>query len=171
MNKKDQRVYNPVKISDALGKLKKKLYSGFNKSEFIVNTKWKEIVGDLFSEYRQPEKIHFINYNENKESKNEYEGILHVKIANAAALEFQHFNNKIIEKINSYLGYRAITKIVLHQVPNVKKIPYNLSISKGKKNMTINEKNVIKKTTSKIKNKDLEKALIKLGESVITYKR
>ena len=37
--------------------------------------------------------------------------------------------------------------------------------------MTINEKNVIKKTTSKIKNKDLEKALIKLGESVITYKR
>ena len=61
MNKKDQRVYNPVKVSDALGKLKKKLYSGFNKSEFIVNTKWKEIVGDFFSEYRKPEKIHFIN--------------------------------------------------------------------------------------------------------------
>ena len=54
MNKKDQRVYNPVKVSDALGKLKKKLYSGFNKAEFIVNTKWKEIVGDFFSEYSQP---------------------------------------------------------------------------------------------------------------------
>ena len=33
----------------------------------------------------------------------------------AAAVEFQHFQNKIIEKINSFFGYEAIHGIKIHQ--------------------------------------------------------
>ena len=32
---------------------------------------------------------------------------LHVNVSPAAAIEFQHFQDKIIEKINSYFGYKA----------------------------------------------------------------
>ena len=34
----------------------------------------------------------------------------------AAAVEFQHFQDKIIEKINSYFGYKAIKGIKIHQL-------------------------------------------------------
>ena len=40
---------------------------------------------------------------------------LHVNVTPAAALEFQHFQDKIIEKINSYFGYKAIKGIKIHQ--------------------------------------------------------
>ena len=51
-----------------------------------------------------------------KLESSEWENTLHVNVTPAAAVEFQHFQNKIIEKINSFFGYKAIHKIKIHHL-------------------------------------------------------
>lgn len=45
---KDSRKNRPQKISETLGKITKNLTANFGKHEFIINSKWDEMVGDFF---------------------------------------------------------------------------------------------------------------------------
>ena len=44
-------------------------------------------------------------------------GTLHICVSGALALELQHLQPQVIERINGYFGYRAIARIALHQGP------------------------------------------------------
>lgn len=44
-------------------------------------------------------------------------GTLHIRVSGALALELQHLQPQVIERINSYFGYRAVGRIALHQGP------------------------------------------------------
>ena len=71
--------------------------------------------------------------------------------------------DKIIEKINVYFGYKAISSLKIKQNFISSKI-----ISKNKpqnEKMKIN-KAEIKKEANKIKNKNLENSVVKLGISI-----
>ena len=79
----------------------------------MVKNSW-----SYFTEYSEPKQI--INLPEAKNDLGEtvYKKYLNVSVAPSAALEFQHFKDKIIEKINSYFGYKAIIlRIQQHYVP------------------------------------------------------
>ena len=81
------------------------------------------------------------------------------------AVEFQHFQNKIIEKINSFFGYKAIHGIKIHQ-KLINKINH-LNKNKNKYNKDLKNKKIeIKNTTTKINDKELEESLISLGLSI-----
>ena len=88
-----------------------------------------------------------------------------MRVSPAAAVEFQHYKGAIIEKINSFFGYKAITDLRLQQnfIPE-KKIKGNV----GASNQTISEeeKISIKNEIDSIKNKDLEKSIVNLGASI-----
>ena len=156
----------PIRISETLPDINKNITKKYGKLEFIIFSKWKEMTGDFFNEFSEPDRLNIIPDNR----ENIYQGILHINILSSAALEFQHFNNKIIDKINSFLGYKAITKIVLHQVSNLKK-PIKSSLNeKSIESLDKNDESILKKTTSTIKGKDLESALLKLGESILKNK-
>ena len=81
-------------------------------------------------------------------------------------MEFQHFKNKIIEKINGYFGYKAISDIKIFQnfSPNFSD-KTNFKIRKQKDMKYLKDK--LKKQTKNIKNKDLEESVVKLGISII----
>ena len=81
-----------------------------------------------------------------------------------------HLNDKIIEKINSYFGYKTVSKIVLHQVPYIKKRRKTSKNTKEKNEVNEYDEIILKKTTSVITRKKLEKALLKLGKSILTNK-
>ena len=49
-------------------------------------------------------KITSIPVFSNTKEETIYEKYLHVNVTPSAAVEFQHFQNKIIEKINSFFG-------------------------------------------------------------------
>lgn len=168
---KNERNNRPQKISKTLGKITKNLISKFDKDEFIIHSKWDEMVGNFFSEYSEPIKLDKNHIH----SEHEFDGIsktvLHVNIVGPAALEFQHLNNKIIDKINSFFGYRAVSKILLHQVPYLQKTKNKSKTKKIIKHLNEDQRTVLKKTTSGISSKKLEKALLKLGESIITGKK
>ena len=118
MNKKNnsaKRSFVPQIFGDTLKKINRRFSSKFNKLDFIIRSKWPEIVGSYFKSYSEPINISSVADYENEYGETIYKNHLNVSVAPAAAIEFQHFKDKIIEKINSYFGYKAIEDIKIQQ--------------------------------------------------------
>ncbi len=75
---------------------------GFAESEIL--TRWAEIMGPEFSARSAPEALKF--------SKGaSMEATLIIRTDGSTALELQHLESLILERINTYYGYRAVAKI------------------------------------------------------------
>lgn len=44
-------------------------------------------------------------------------GTLHIRVSGVLALELQHLQPQVIQRINGYFGYQAIARLALHQGP------------------------------------------------------
>ena len=119
-NEVSKRTFVPKSIGESLQKINQKFSNKFGKIDFVIHVKWNQIVGPFFANHSEPMKISSIK--DFIEDKNEYilSNYLHVSVSSAAAVDFQHFKDKITEKINSYFGYKAIKGIKIHQnfIPN-----------------------------------------------------
>lgn len=69
-------------------------------------TDWPSIVGQQLASRTQPDKLVF------PRGKRE-DATLHVRAMGAIALELQHLEPIIIEKINGFFGYRAVSRLRL----------------------------------------------------------
>ena len=162
---KSNRKYKPMKISDSLRGINQKFLYKFGKLDYIIHAKWAEIVGSFFVQHSEPRKISSILQSTNEKGEAIYEKYLHVNVTPSAAVEFQHFQNKIIEKINSFFGYKAIKGIIIHQ----KIIKTDIIINKkNNENFTDSNQKIqeIKKSTVKISDKNLEQSIVNLGLSI-----
>ena len=162
---KKNRNFKATKIGDSLRKVNQKFLYRFGKLDYIIYTKWAEIVGSFFIHHSEPQKISSIPQSTDEDGKNINENYLHVNVTPSAAVEFQHFQNKITEKINSYFGYKAIKGIKIHQ----KLVKEGKSLNKiNKVNFVNKDKKIqeIKKTTPSINDKDLEQSIVNLGLSI-----
>ena len=166
-NKQDssKRTFTPLSIADSLRNVNKKFLYKFGKLDYTIHAKWSEIVGSFFVHHSEPQKISSIAKPTNEEGDTLYDRFLHVNVSPAAAVEFQHFQDKIIEKINSYFGYKAIKGIKIHQLLvktdqyDLKQRNINLIDSKEKKL-------AIKRSAPTLSNKELEESIVNLGFSI-----
>jgi hypothetical protein len=78
---------------------------GFSESDII--TRWSTIVGPMLAEHSLPERMRFRTDG----------GTLQIIVNGAFALEMQHLQPVIIERINSYFGYNAVIRLSFRQVP------------------------------------------------------
>jgi len=161
----NNRNFKPVKISESLKTINQNVLYKFGKLDYIIHAKWPDIVGVFFIQHSQPKKITSIPEHPNENEEIIYKKYLHVNVTPAAAVEFQHFQNKIIEKINSFFGYQAIHGIKIHQKLVKKNNHLDKYRNKHNKNFK-NKKIEIKNTTTKINDKELEESLINLGLSI-----
>jgi len=81
---------------------------GFSAVEIITN--WREIVGPDLANEASPDRLAFPRGARSQ-------GTLHVTAPGAVALEIQHLEPLIIERVNTYLGYGAVCRIALTQGP------------------------------------------------------
>jgi len=162
---KPNRNFVPVSIADSLRIINKKFLYKFGKLDFIIHSKWGDIVGKFFVNHSEPQRITSVASSVNESGETIYDRYLHVNVSPAAALEFQHFQDKIIEKINSYFGYKAIKGIKIyqhyHQKNNTQNIKKNLNLITLEKN-----KSEIQKSTPSLSNKKLEESIVNLGLSI-----
>ena len=160
-----KRTFVPKKLGDTLSKINKNYSSKFGKIEFIILSKWTQIVGSFFADHSEPDKISRITEEFNEFDEPIYKNFLHVRVSPAAAVEFQHYKDTIIEKINSYFGYKAISDLRLQQnfVPE-KKIKNNINLYD--QDLSEEEKVSIKSEINNIKDKELEKSIVNLGASI-----
>ena len=162
---KPNRKFIPVSIAESLKTVNRRFLYKFGKLDYTIHAKWPEIVGSFFVQHSEPRKISSILQSTNEKGESIYEKYLHVNVTPSAAVEFQHFHNKIVEKINSYFGYKAIKGIKIHQQLIKRE---NIVTKKNNVNFTnIKQKTrEIKNTISKINDKDLEQSIVNLGLSI-----
>ena len=159
------RKFLPISISDSLKTINRKFLYKFGKLDYTIHAKWGDIVGSFFVNHSEPLKITSVPKSTDENGETIYERNLHVNISPAAAIEFQHFQDKILTKINSYFGYKAIAGIKIHQQYFKKN-----EINKYIKNVNLIEiemdKKKILKLTPKLNNKKLEESIVNLGLSI-----
>ena len=95
---------------------------------------------------------------------------MQIKTTSAAALELQHYKDVVIERINSYCGYKAITQIKILQVPHISNKEEVNSKRKQRISLEKNDSVILEKFTSNIGSKKLKKTLLKLGKSALSEK-
>ena len=164
-NSESKRTYVPKKIGETLARINKNYSSKFGKIEFLILSKWTQIVGSFFADHSEPDKISRTTEEFNEFDEPIYKNFLHVRVSPAAAVEFQHYKDTIIEKINSYFGYKAIADLRLQQnfIPK-KKIKNNINLYDQE--LSEEEKVSIKSEINNIKDKELEKSIVNLGASI-----
>jgi hypothetical protein len=70
---------------------------------------WAAIVGDSLAAECAPQRL--------ARGPDGTGGTLHVRVTGPLALELQHLEPLVIERINGYFGYRAVARLTLHQGP------------------------------------------------------
>ena len=120
-------------------------------------------MGTFFADHSEPDKISRVTEEFNELDEPIFKNFLHVKVSPAAAVEFQHYKDTIIEKINSFFGYKAIADLRLQQnfIPKEK---VNNKLNDGK--ISAEEKEKIKNEIAVIHDEELQKSIVNLGASI-----
>ena len=79
-------------------------------AEIEVVSRWQTIVGPVLAARCLPERIVFPRGDNTG-------GTLHIRADGAFALELQHFAPVVIDKINTFYGYRAVERLKITQGP------------------------------------------------------
>ena len=158
-NEESKRAFVPKTIGDSLKKINRDFSNKYGKIEYLIIAKWPKIVGQFFANHSEPNKISRIPDGENDTGDVIYSNYLHINVSPVAAVEFQHFKDKIIDKINSYFGYKAISNIRLKQ-NFIPKKNYTKQ-QNSNKNISLDKLEI-----KNINNKELEKSLEKLIQSI-----
>ena len=165
INKKESnRTFVPKKIGETLTNVNRKYSSKFGKNEFLIFSKWLQIVGKFFADHSEPDKISRVPEGFNELDEPIFKNFLHVRVSPAAAVEFQHYKDIIIEKINSFFGYKAIVDLRLQQnfIPKTKID----NIEKNEMKISEKEKEIIKNEIEAITDKELQNSIVNLGATI-----
>ncbi len=123
--------------------------NGYNYSEIVG--KWKSLVGKDISDFAHPKSI--------KISKNQKNGILILQVKRGNEITIEYSKKEIIEKINSFFGYKLIGQIKLETANSeTKKIKDKGQIKKFSYDF--------EKKIKEIKNKEIRKSLSNLLNSM-----
>ena len=132
---------------------------GFMQSRLI--TEWPMIVGERISEQTVPQKLVFARgYRK--------DAILHLRVASGFALELQHIAPQVVERINSFFGYSAISTLKYLQGPISTKAQHRRIVSTR---LSVREERLLESDLLAINDPGLHRALLKLGRSVRQFEQ
>jgi len=122
--------------------------NGYNYLEII--SKWKLLVGDDISNFCYPKSIKMKHGNKN--------GILILAVERGNEITIEYSKKEIINKVNSYFGYKLINEIRLNTFNSVNK--------KKEKNITNKSTEKMKEKINGINNESIKNSLSQLIDIV-----
>ena len=122
--------------------------SGYNYSEII--SKWNMLVGKDISSFSYPKSI--------KMTKGDTNGLLVLAVKRGNEITVEYSKKEIINKINSYFGYKLINEVKLQTI--------NSEGSKAKKNTREKFSKNFDEKINKIKNKNIRNSLSQLLKTI-----
>ncbi len=131
---------------------------GFAHADIL--SRWQVIVGPTLYDVSSPERL---TYSKNKNA----EATLKVRVSPGHAPEFQHFEPLIIERINSFFGYRAVARLKIIQAP-VRREKKVLKTAPLKPSEAQN--NWLEASLKGVEDDELKESLKALGTALITRK-
>lgn len=127
---------------------------GFIQTELLI--RWSSIIGPEISAHCCPEKL-----TDSAGRNFETEGAtLTIRVDGGVAIELQHLEPQLIERINRYFGYAAVRKIKLVQGPLGDQ---PIKTRRQKKLLTHVERGSVATAVSEIHNSHLRDSLLSLG--------
>lgn len=123
----------------------------------LAAAEWASIVGDRLAATCFPERV--------VPTPGGQGGVLHVRIASGTiGLELQHLEPVIVERINTYFGYRAIARLKLVHRP----IPSKEPAAPPNAVLTAADERTIELSVAEIEDPHLRQALRGLGRRVLS---
>jgi hypothetical protein len=112
MNKPSRPFAKPLR--EIAGKIVGETFTrqGFASAELV--TRWSDIVGMEIAAHSEPIKIQWTRPADGEAAE---PGALVLRVEGPAAIEIQHLANVICERVNQFLGWRAVARIALRQAP------------------------------------------------------
>ncbi len=101
------RIGRPRAVAAVLPKVTAKALGKRGFAVAAVITDWAEIMGPALAADTVPRRIAFPRDRSGG-------GTLHLSATGAIATELQHLEPQILERINGYLGFHAVTRLVIH---------------------------------------------------------
>jgi hypothetical protein len=126
---------------------------------------WPEIVGERLAAFTQPLKIEWKRKAPHADPETRPEpATLVIRVESAFALELQHMAPTIIERVNTYYGWRCIGKIVLKQGP-VRRVEKKRPAVPA---LTPADREKVDRAVQPIEEEGLRAALDRLGQAVVS---
>jgi hypothetical protein len=128
---------------------------GFASAELV--TRWTEIVGAEIAAHSEPMKIQWTRPAEGEERE---PGTLVLRVQGPAAIEIQHLGEVICERVNRFLGWRAVARLAFRQAPlrrGERKRPRGADPAAATR---------VAQSLSGIRDDDLKSALARLGAAI-----
>lgn len=164
---KEHTLEDLTSVSKTIMPLAKQLLGAKGMLEMEILSNWTAIVGKELAQYSLPQKISF-----RKDERSN--GTLELLVLSGAfAMEIQHRESQILNKINTYFGYDAVAKLKIIQ----NSCPENFLFTKKpidnvKKNLVSPEEhNYITEIIKDVDNNELRRHLEILGEAVLGSKK
>jgi hypothetical protein len=115
-------VAGPRAVGSFVPKLTQKSFERYGFATAAVLTDWPAIVGPQLAAWTQPERLRWPRLPGNRSEAAAETGpsggaTLHLRVSSARALDVQYGAAQILERINGYFGYRAVTELRIVQAP------------------------------------------------------
>ncbi len=146
---------SPRALAATLPKVTKPVLQKHGGAYAALIGEWANIVGPALAEVSLPEKL--------SPAPNRLGGSLTVRVAGGAATEFQHMAPQVIERINTFLGFAAVTRLKLVQAPLPGRRPVRKTPPRPVPPAT---RAAIASRTAEIEEPGLRDALTRLGEAI-----
>lgn len=128
---------------------------GFQDARLI--NKWESVVGPMLSAHTAPTKI---VYPRGKRR----DGALHLTVDNSAfALELQHLEPQMLERINTFFGYRAVGHIRITQGVLAERV---VTAAPPERHLSEAERKRLEGRTAVVADAELRSALTQLGTAI-----
>ena len=152
----------PRALAATVDRITKPLFGRRGFAEGAVIGGWPSVVGTELAEHTSPERIVF-------GPGARREGTLHIRVdGGGRAIEIQHLEPQIVERINGFFGYRAVARLKLIQGP----LPPRKVVSPAKpRPLNADEEKDLEERLADIDDDGLKSALEGLGRAVIASRR
>ncbi len=147
-------------IGQQISRLTKQAFGKRGFSDGAIITEWPSVIGEQLAELSEPERI---TYPQGKRAG----GTLHLRIASGSiAVELQHLEPLLIERINSHFGYKAVEKIRLIQAPLSK--PVRKDADDDRQPLDENKRKQINQILGDVDDPEMHAALERLAQAVLS---
>ncbi len=131
-------------------------YKKFGFAEPHILAHWPDIVGAALADYAAPVKLSF-------PARDRRGGTLTLEVNGPAAVEIQHLEPQILQRINSYYGFTAVARLAIRRAPASRPARHTPPATPPRKTLSPDE---IAPLLADISSDPLEAALRRLGETL-----
>jgi hypothetical protein len=115
----DRRQHGLRALGGSLGPLTKRAFARRGLTGADIARQWPAIVGSELAAHCRPRQLRFPKPGPGAGGSGggAVDGRLTLRVEPAWALQVQHLEPLVLERINGFFGYRAVARLVLHQGP------------------------------------------------------